>query len=295
MPRFEDLGTGRVGALWGLPGLITITPTVECESAVPRTSPPGCLTLLISVDPGERSFVPAGNALLIGPSTRYQHKAGASYPTLRVTVRPSQIGVAEEPWRRGIRPGTHVLPRGSPAVGLIADLVLEPSEQLPTGSLSSGVIQVYADPVQWARSISKLVQMSFPPAGNPAVWSRRRDIVHDACAFLRRYPRQPVGLAELAGAALASERALQYAFRDILGMTPTSYQRICALHSVRHDLRHAGLGETVSDIAMRWGFWHLGRFSATYRGMFAELPSATRQLSLPDLRQPAAADVLAAV
>jgi len=295
MPRFEDPGTRQAGAAGGLPGLIAVTPTVKSESAVRRTSPPGCLTLLISVDPGERSLVPVGNALLVGPSTRYQHPADAACPTLRVTVRPSQIGAAEEPWRREIGPGTHVLPRCSPAVGLIADLVLEPSEQLPGGSLDAGVTQVYADPGQWVRSISRLVQMSFPPAGNPVVWSRRRDIVHDACAFLRHDPRQPVGLAELAGAALASERALQYAFRDILGMTPTSYQRVCALHSVRRDLRHAGLDETVADIATRWGFWHLGRFSSTYRGMFAELPSATRQLSLPDLRQPATAKVPAAV
>ena len=294
MPRFNDLGTGRAGAEWRPPRLITITPTVEFGSAARRASPPGCLTLVIAVRRGERSFMPVGTSLLVGPSTRYEQKADASRPTLIVTVRPSQISVAEEPWRREIVPGIHVLPRCSPAVGLITDLLLEPFEQLPTGSLSSGVTQVYADPGQWLRSISRLVQMSFPPTGNAAAWSRKRDIVHDACAFLRSHPGQPAGLAELAGAALASQRALQYAFRDILGLTPTSYQRICALHSVRRDLRHAGAGETVADIAMRWGFWHLGRFSATYRSIFAELPSATRQLSFPDVRQPATAGDLAA-
>jgi AraC-like DNA-binding protein len=295
MPRFEDLGARPAGTVSRPSLLTTIAPAVEVGAAFRGNTPPGCLRLVIALDRGERSYVPGGNALLVGPSTRYQHEADAYRTTLNVTVRPCQIGVADEPWRREIGPGTHVLPRCSPAVGLITDLVLEASERLPTGSLSSGVAQVYADPGQWLRSISRLVQMSFPPAGNKAAWTRKRDIVHDACAFLRRRPGQPVGLAELAGAALASERALQYAFHEILGLTPTSYQRTCALHSVRRDLRHAELGETVADIAMRSGFWHLGRFPATYRSLFAELPSATRQRSFPDLQDPLTSEDLIAV
>jgi transcriptional regulator GlxA family with amidase domain len=55
------------------------------------------------------------------------------------------------------------------------------------------------------------------------------------------------------------------------------------------------VGETVADIAMSWGFWHLGRFSATYRSMFAELPSTTRQRTFPRLRQLATTEDLAAV
>ena len=30
-----------------------------------------------------------------------------------------------------------------------------------------------------------------------------------------------------------------------------------------------------TDVAMRWGFWHLGRFSAEYRGFFGESPGRT--------------------
>jgi len=46
---------------------------------------------------------------------------------------------------------------------------------------------------------------------------------------------------------------------------------------VRRELRWAGHGTTIGDVANRWGFWHMGKFAADYRAYFGELPSATRQ------------------
>jgi transcriptional regulator GlxA family with amidase domain len=33
--------------------------------------------------------------------------------------------------------------------------------------------------------------------------------------------------------------------------------------------------DTVADIAMRYGFWELGRFAGVYRARYGETPSAT--------------------
>jgi AraC family ethanolamine operon transcriptional activator len=35
----------------------------------------------------------------------------------------------------------------------------------------------------------------------------------------------------------------------------------------------------VADIAIRWGFWHMGQFARDYRAMFGELPSETLKKS----------------
>jgi AraC family ethanolamine operon transcriptional activator len=35
---------------------------------------------------------------------------------------------------------------------------------------------------------------------------------------------------------------------------------------------------TVAEVAMNWSFWHLGRFSSSYRALFKELPSETQAL-----------------
>jgi AraC-like DNA-binding protein len=38
-------------------------------------------------------------------------------------------------------------------------------------------------------------------------------------------------------------------------------------------------GRSVTDTALRWGFSHLGQFSASYRQRFGDLPSRTRALA----------------
>jgi AraC-like DNA-binding protein len=74
----------------------------------------------------------------------------------------------------------------------------------------------------------------------------------------------------------ASERTLEYAFREHFGVTPKAYLQAVRLHQVRGELRAANPAfARVSDVANRWGFWHMGQFAADYRKMFGELPSQT--------------------
>ncbi len=83
-------------------------------------------------------------------------------------------------------------------------------------------------------------------------------------------------LSELCATANVSERTLQYAFRDIMGMSPLTYLNRLRLHRARDELRKArSSSTTVTDVAMNWGFWHLGEFSRAYRNCFGELPSRT--------------------
>jgi len=53
------------------------------------------------------------------------------------------------------------------------------------------------------------------------------------------------------------------------------YGRILALNAIRHQLCHLKPGESISEIAMAWGFYHLGRFSEQYRQLFNEQPRTT--------------------
>jgi len=81
------------------------------------------------------------------------------------------------------------------------------------------------------------------------------------------------GLCE---AAAVSERTLQYAFKEVMGMTPVAFLTRLRLHRVRQALRAATpRSATVTAQAMRWGFWHFGDFSRAYKRCFGELPSVT--------------------
>jgi AraC family transcriptional regulator, ethanolamine operon transcriptional activator len=109
----------------------------------------------------------------------------------------------------------------------------------------------------------------------PGAAARRR-IVSDAWDYMRTHVDEPITVPQLCLATGASRRALQYAFEDVLRLSPVTYLRVMRLNRVRSEIRSRSQ-DTVGDIAARWGFWHLSRFAAEYRELFGELPSATRQ------------------
>lgn len=95
---------------------------------------------------------------------------------------------------------------------------------------------------------------------------------------------EPLYVTDLCRAAAASERALEYAFKEVMGLTPVTYLIRLRLHRVRQALLAANHGSTtVSSEALNWGFWHFGEFSRAYKECFGELPSNSLQ------RKPAAA------
>jgi AraC family ethanolamine operon transcriptional activator len=83
-------------------------------------------------------------------------------------------------------------------------------------------------------------------------------------------------VTDLCVATGVSERTLQYAFQEVIGMSPVAYLTRLRLHRVRKALRMETYGSTtVSDLALRCGFWHFGDFSRAYKDCFGELPSET--------------------
>jgi transcriptional regulator GlxA family with amidase domain len=83
-------------------------------------------------------------------------------------------------------------------------------------------------------------------------------------------------VTDLCRAAAVSERALEYAFKEVMGLTPVAYLTRLRLHRARQALLAATHGSTtVSAVALDWGFWHFGEFSRAYKDCFGELPSDT--------------------
>ena len=81
-------------------------------------------------------------------------------------------------------------------------------------------------------------------------------------------------VSDLCRVAGVSERTLEYAFKEVMALTPVAYLTRLRLHRVRKALLAATPGSTtVSAEALTWGFWHFGEFSRAYRECFGELPS----------------------
>jgi AraC-like DNA-binding protein len=89
-------------------------------------------------------------------------------------------------------------------------------------------------------------------------------------------PEEHLNLLELSQVAGVSLRQLQHAFKTYTGMAPTQWLRLRRLNSARRELlERSPTQTTVAEVAMHWSFWHLGRFSSSYRALFQELPSDT--------------------
>jgi AraC-like DNA-binding protein len=84
-----------------------------------------------------------------------------------------------------------------------------------------------------------------------------------------------IGLPEIVPAAGVPGRTLIQHFRDFRSTSPMRYLRTARYEKVRDALTRADPEESVAEIAERWGFTHMGRFSVDYRTRFGETPSAT--------------------
>jgi AraC-like DNA-binding protein len=104
---------------------------------------------------------------------------------------------------------------------------------------------------------------------------RRHDaIVSRFEEFLEANPDTPLYLTEICAAIGVAERTLRVACEEHLGMGPIRYLSLRRMHLVRHALlRGDSSTTTVTRLATDHGFWELGRFSVTYRGLFGESPS----------------------
>jgi len=101
-------------------------------------------------------------------------------------------------------------------------------------------------------------------------------VVRAVVDLIEGQPEHAWTIVELARHAGVSPRTLQEAFQRELGMSPLERLRRTRLERARRDLISADPSRTsVTDIAARWGFFHLGRFAQTYRARYQELPSQT--------------------
>jgi len=108
-----------------------------------------------------------------------------------------------------------------------------------------------------------------PTARRPRTVKRTLDAMHAE-------PGRQFTAAELAGIAGVGIRVLQESFRQHVGVPPLTYLRRLRLEGVHAELTRADRGQvSVSEVAHRWGFTHLGRFAGAYRARYGISPSQT--------------------
>jgi AraC-like DNA-binding protein len=112
---------------------------------------------------------------------------------------------------------------------------------------------------------------------SPLRIDKRGAVVQAAIDYLDDHLAEHITMDSVAGAVHMSIRAVQQGFHEQLGMTPMTYVRERRLERVHEELMDATSadGITVTAVAERWGFHHLGSFGGEYRKRWGESPSQT--------------------
>jgi AraC-like DNA-binding protein len=108
--------------------------------------------------------------------------------------------------------------------------------------------------------------------------SRRRHarIIRRLREVVEEGPGEALYLTEVCKAVGVPLRTLNLCCNEFLGMSPKRYLTFRRLNLARKALLAASASAaTVTEIAMRYGFWQLGRFAVMYKSLFGESPSVT--------------------
>lgn len=103
--------------------------------------------------------------------------------------------------------------------------------------------------------------------------SRRRLYVRKAIARIESID-MPLTALELAQKVGVSQRTMNYAFQEEFDMTPCTYLQVHRLNAAHRELKRTDpQASSVTNIALKWGFGHAGRFSQLHKMFFNEAPS----------------------
>ena len=98
--------------------------------------------------------------------------------------------------------------------------------------------------------------------------------VRQAMGYMIEHLADPVTVTEVAAECRMSVRTLQAAFRREAGTTPLQWLRSQRLERAHALLLSGAPGLSVTDVAYRCGFFHLGEFGAAFRARYGTKPSA---------------------
>jgi AraC-like DNA-binding protein len=107
--------------------------------------------------------------------------------------------------------------------------------------------------------------------------SDRLKAAHLAKDYILNNLRSDLNISRLSQVTDCSRETLHKGFKERYGISPSQYIRTIRLNRVREELQNSTQSGIITETAMKWGFFHLGRFSGYYYQLFGESPRQTVQ------------------
>jgi AraC-like DNA-binding protein len=284
------VGVGPTKVLAAIGGRFTFTESKVGFPMLSQTTIPDDKILMVyvrSATPGSRMCeidLEPGAVLAYAPAAEHtaRNLPGLEFmfaitDRQRLVEHAEQLGIRIEAPRRG---EVHLLAR-TPKTDLVGPTFSTFADAAATGEYPSTVC---GDDVLRAMTHALSEEVRGLRVGCTNMIDSRH-VVHDCIEYAHAVQRIP-SISELCLVAHVSERRLRKAFTDEYDMPPTKYFRLWALDEAHRRLLHNDAhAETVTEVALGFGFNHLGRFSVQYKAIYGEKPSTTlstdsRRLSL---------------
>ena len=130
--------------------------------------------------------------------------------------------------------------------------------------------------------------LNHPHSYSGALARRQRRLatrdIKRALDYMHAHLDGSLSIEDIVATAGVAGRTLFKHFQDIYGVSPMRYVRNLRFERAHNALLNAADGSSITDIASRFGFGHLGRFAVEYRLRFGETPSQTLQKRSPSVK-----------
>ena len=225
----------------------------------------------------ESTVAGPGSAVIVVPGQDVRMDSEAvrllalEYPTTRVEQALRIRGLPSARFEQWARHRDLTSPAGA-ALRSLAQWAARELNQ-PDTPLASGPTAEHLEQTLFSLFLDCLAE-PFPSAAPPDPMLGRiklSDCEHWIAANLQESLSDDT-LATLVG---VSPRAVQLAFRHYHHCTPMAFVRRARLHSIRQELLARGEVTTVTEVAMKFRFFHMGHFADAYRREFGERPAET--------------------
>ena len=250
---------------------------------------------LIAINPGRLQFVvcftpnvfcgipvDAGSMEIFGPGRDYRSRIPAGFDTLEISISEEllrSIGLQQNFSRyQDLAPEKSVLKLQADRLAEFRTLSRIISMNRQNGP-SATITPLRAAAIR-DHTLTLLASTLNEATGNadpvPQNYTKGWLLADRALNQIDKREPYMFSIPELAGILGCSDRTLQLAFRESLGISPSQYLLACRLQKARKDLLSASASlDNVASVATEHEFFHFGRFSQYYLSMFGEKPSDT--------------------
>ena len=255
------------------------------------TIPKGLVTFGILANPGIkihwRNADIKGDALFVfPPGGELNAISRADFSVFPLSLSEQKLNqvctLLELPEFRTLTNNTEVFRRSAQSLFELRQTLYYIEHLLLTGSDSSRNIQ-FLQEIEHTLAVKLVETLAEYSQSDKRKSVRKRDVaINTAEAYIRENNGTSIAVPDLCSIANASQRMLEYAFRERYNMSPKAYIQALRINTARKQLQKANpYTDQVTQIARHNGFSHMGQFGAYYKKMFGERPSDTLKHRTP--------------